>query len=187
MKLDRNKYLESRSLKPITLFLAVLSVNLVLALIVWVFPVDGISFAKGQNLKFISWTELKGETKPQKTVDIEEVISNVSPKGALKPTAFSSTDTKNTDSLSSKIVAEIASSVNFDTSHQKLITPISRSILLPPNNPTVLATLIKALTSESKTKVVRILFSIIFLLLIRRAFSLDDRFIIWCQQSIVDS
>ncbi|NNJ55739.1 MAG: hypothetical protein HKP14_06390, partial [Bacteroidia bacterium] len=157
MKLDRNKYLESRSLRPIKLLFALLAVNLILALIVWMFPVEGVPLAEGQNLKFISWSDLKGENNDVKTVDIERVIENVSPKEESFKRANTSMAIDNNDSLTSRIKAEIISSINYDSSHQKLITPQNRGIQLPPNNPNVLNTIIKALAIESKSKVVRIL------------------------------
>ncbi|MFT5057007.1 MAG: hypothetical protein ACI80H_001728, partial [Pseudoalteromonas distincta] len=60
MKLDRNKYLESRSFKPVTLLVAILAVNVVLGLIVFFFPMDGIAISDNTKLKFITLEELKG-------------------------------------------------------------------------------------------------------------------------------
>ncbi len=152
MKLDRTKYLKSRSLKPSSLLWALVAVNILLGIIVWAFPEDGISLGQSGNLKFVSYKELMGVDSTLEAVNIDDVLANVEPLEE----AEEDTVELPPDSLITKIDTEIKSSVNYDTVSMKLVTPEHRSIQLPPNNPEVLDMLVKALLKESKTKVVRI-------------------------------
>ena len=137
MKLDRNKYLESRSLTPRTLLLAILSVNVLLGLIVWLFPSDGIALGNSSKLKFVSFSELSGASDSTITeVNIDEVLLGVSP-------------TEDTTSASVDTIQATTITQNQLTQH--------RSLLLPKNNPNALKTLLYGINKESKNKVVRIL------------------------------
>ena len=146
MKLDRNKYLESRSLEPKTPLIALLIVNVLLGLIVLFFPKDGIQIGDHSKLKFISLSELRGEGDSAIiSVDIDQVLSGVSPVDSAD----------NTEKTAQAPPAESA-----DTSIHKEQTAqvaLNRSIQLPPNNPDALRTLLHGIKNESKTKVIRIL------------------------------
>ena len=140
MKLDRNKYLESRSLTPRTLLLAIISVNLLLGLIVWLFPSDGISIGDNSKLKFVSFSELSGELDSSYTkVNIDEILLGVLPN---VDSSSNSRDTGKLTELNTKNVNDLA---------------LNRSLQLPQNNPNALKTLLHGLNNESKNKVVRIL------------------------------
>jgi lysophospholipase L1-like esterase len=153
LKLDRNKYLKSRSLKPTTLLGALIAVNILLGIIVWAFPEDGISLGQSGKLKFVSYKELLGLDSTLEAVNIDDVLANVEP---LEEDTEIDSILEEPDSLFTKINTEIQSSVNFDTITNKLITPKHRSIQIPPSNPQILKSLIAGLVEESKTKVVRI-------------------------------
>ena len=71
MKLDARKYLESRSVKPITLLWAILGVNFILGFLVLIFPKEGISLAKNASLKFVSIDELLF-SKPQEKSELDK-------------------------------------------------------------------------------------------------------------------
>jgi hypothetical protein len=144
VKLDRNRYLESRSLKPSTLLIALVLVNLVLGLVVWVFPAEGVSFGTIGKLKFVSFSELSGSSDlNQKVVDIDSVLKGVSPNQAI-------VKIKQSDSSIGK-----QGSNNANVAVAKV--PGYRSLQLPPNNPNALRTLKYGLYVESKSKVIRIL------------------------------
>ncbi|MEY2924540.1 MAG: hypothetical protein RLZZ337_1088 [Bacteroidota bacterium] len=155
MKLDRSKYLESRSLKPFTLFLAIVAVNVLLGIIALAFPTNGVSIGKNFKLKFTSISELFETPKVEPSANINEILSGVDVKESLpsEVVAFSGGQ----DSIVKKIKAEIRSSANYDSTTKKLTPPKPRSIQLPPNNPNALKMLISALKNESKEKVVRII------------------------------
>lgn len=154
MKLDRSKYLESRSLKPYTLLLAILGVNLLLGILVAVFPSNGISIGKNSLLKFVTFDELFTTPKPEPSANINEILSGVTVNETDKALIA---DTAALDSLTHKIAEVVKTSVNFDTATQRLVPPKSRSIQLPPSNPNALRMLVNALRNESKTKLIRIL------------------------------
>jgi lysophospholipase L1-like esterase len=145
VKLDRNKYLESRSFKPVTLLVAILAVNVVLGLIVFFFPTEGIAISDNTKLKFITLEELKGDqNKAPVEIDIENVLQGIS------LSENSEEDSKKTP-LATK--GKIDPAQKSDTNN----VPFYRSIQLPPQNPNALKTLIHALKYESKSKTVRIL------------------------------
>jgi hypothetical protein len=145
LKLDRNKYLESRSLHPVSLLYALIAVNVILGVVVWLFPAEGISFGESGRLKFVSLNELKIEKlNTESEVNIDSVLQGVSPMG--EPVA------KLQDTSSEVAVQEVKATT--DAKHD---VPTHRSLQLPPNNPNALKTLIYALQTESKNKVVRIL------------------------------
>ena len=145
MKLDRNKYLESRSFKPATLLFAILAVNVLLGIIMCFFSTDGIAISDNTKLKFITLEELKGaQSQPSAEIDIEKVLLGISlsesPEG---------------DSAQRALVTKgkTDSAQKSDTNN----VPFYRNIQLPPQNPNALKTLIHALKYESKSKTVRIL------------------------------
>ncbi len=155
MKLDGGRYLESRSVKPTTLLWAIVGINVILGMLVLLFPENGISIGKYASLKFVSIEELVGNTSPEKSDDIKQILSGVKLNNTRDSQVSDSLLTL--DSIQSRIVKEVKTSVNYDTVKQRLVPPKFRSIQLPPNNPNALKTLIKALKEESKSKVVRIL------------------------------
>ena len=148
MKLDRNKYLESRSLKPRTLLIAIVSVNILLGLVVAIFPREGISLGGGQKLKFVSFSELSGEGDTLKEVNIDEVLAGVSPLEE---------DGSSADSLVVKNPKEQIEPAKDTVRKHTTAYVVRRSLQLPVNNPNALRTLLHGLKNESKTKVVRIL------------------------------
>ena len=145
MKLDRNKYLESRSFKPATLLVAILAVNLLLGLIVFFFPLEGIAISDNAKLKFITLEELKGtSTQVSAEIDIENVLQGIS-------LSENSEEDSVKTSLAAKGKADTAQKSNTKE------TPFYRNIQFSPQNPNALKTLIHALKYESKSKTVRIL------------------------------
>lgn len=145
MKLDRNKYLESRSFKPVNLLVAILAVNLLLGLVVLLFPSEGIAISDNTKLKFVSLEELEGATKVSSSeIDIEKVLQGISLSENLEEDSVEiSRATKGkTDTTKTPNTKE---------------TPFFRKIQFAPNNPHALKTLIHALKYESKSKTVRIL------------------------------
>lgn len=156
MKLDARKYLESRSVKPITLLWAILGVNFILGFLVLIFPKEGISLAKNASLKFVSIDELLFSKPQEKSEDIKQILSGVNiSKSELDSTISDSI--RAVDVIQSRIISEAKASVNYDTLKHRLVAPEYRRIQLPPNNPNALKALINGLKTESKTKVVRIL------------------------------
>ncbi len=130
-----------------------IAVNLILGLLVWMFPPAGINLGKLAQLKFVSVYELTGDRDSSvASVDIASVLKDVSPK-EFEPSG----NRENNDSIVNKIDEEIVQSVNYDTLTLKLVTPRNRAIQLPPSNNGVLKNFIEALLYESKTKVVRVL------------------------------
>ena len=145
MKLDRNKYLESRSFRPATLLVAILAVNILLGLIVCFFPTDGIAISDNTKLTFITLEELKGpQNRPSAEIDIESVLHGIS-------------ISENPEEDSAK--TPLATKGKTDTAQNSRTeeTPLYRSIQFPPQNTLALNTLIHALKYESKNKTVRIL------------------------------
>ena len=154
MKLDRSKYLESRSLKPYTLLLAILGVNLLLGILITVFPSNGVSIGKQTLLKFVTFNELFNEQKPEPSAPISEILNGVSVSDNQE---IAKLDSANIDSVKTRIKNVVKSSAYYDTATKKLTPPKARSLQLPPNNPNALKMLIAALQKESKDKVIRIL------------------------------
>jgi lysophospholipase L1-like esterase len=148
LKLDRNKYLESRSLRPRTLLIVIISVNILLGLVVALFPKEGIPLADDQKLKFISFEELSGKGDTPIEINIDEVLAGVSPMEE---------DSSSLENVEMKSSSEqsIAIKDNIIKPEKKYV--ISRSLQLPLNNPEALRTLLYGLINESKSKVVRIL------------------------------
>jgi lysophospholipase L1-like esterase len=148
LKLDRNKYLESRSLKPRTLLIVIVSVNILLGLVVALFPKEGIHLGGDQKLKFVSFEELSGKGDTLIEINIDEVLAGVS------PTEEDSSSSENAEVKSSS-EQSIATKDTIIKPDKKYVT--SRSLQLPLNNPEALRTLLYGLINESKSKVVRIL------------------------------
>jgi lysophospholipase L1-like esterase len=154
VKLDRSKYLESRSLRPTKLFLAIVAVNLLLGLFVWLFPKDGITLSSTFKLKFISFDELVGDDKSgHREVNLDSILAGINPKlnaeiaGTVVHIANAQTDTV----LNSDIETVREVLVGFKE------VPNYRRIQIPVNNPNALKSLQNGLINESKTKVIRIL------------------------------
>lgn len=138
MKLDRNKYLDSRSLRPRTLLFSVILVNLILGVIVFVYTNSRWSQDSDMLLKFVSYEELLGtDTIAARKVEVQKVLNGVEP--SVEDTLL----TKETGQDTTLLVA--------------IDVPIHRQIILPPDNPEALKSLVHALKTESKEKVVRIL------------------------------
>lgn len=140
MKLDRNKYLESRSFKPSTLLFAILAVNVLLGLVVLFFPSEGVSIGDNAKLKFVSLDELKGTSVVSASdVNIDKILDGIS--------------------LAENVEEDSSLDTSPDTSKniKAASTPAHRSIQFPPNNPNALKMLVHALKYESKHKTVRIL------------------------------
>ncbi len=154
MKLDRSKYLESRSVRPTKLLLAIVAINLLLGVIAWLFPKEGISLSSTFKLKFISVDELMGNHRATyREVNMDSILAGINPKA----------NSEATDTLLDLVNLET------DTLHQtdKTATlrvlasfnevPYYRRIQIPENNPNALKCLQNGLKNESKTKVIRIL------------------------------
>lgn len=155
MKLDQQKYLESRSLNPRDLFLAIVGVNILLGLIVLFFPTDGISLTANEKIKFVSANDFWHTDSSKNTVDLEKVLEGVNPVAKNnQPTPLE--DTSSSDSIIHRIKAELTSLSSFDTINKELRPPRQRSIQLPPNNPDALKALLNGLVYESKERVIRI-------------------------------
>lgn len=138
MKLDRNKYLDSRSLRPRTLLFSLILVNLILGVIVFVYTNSRWSQDSDMLLKFVSYEELLGtDTIAARKVEVQKVLNGVEP--SVEDTLL----TKETGQDTTLLVA--------------IDVPIHRQIILPPDNPEALKSLVHALKTESKEKVVRIL------------------------------
>ncbi|MFB1004753.1 MAG: hypothetical protein QMC70_11525 [Bacteroidia bacterium] len=146
MKLDRNKYLESRSMRPRTVLFALLAVNVLLGLIVWLFPANGITIVNEQKLEFVSFGELVGESDIVE-VDIDDVLSGLTLQGEI--------DT----AVDSIAIKTIAASKKDSIENRELIDTVKRyrRLQLPANNPFALQTLKYGVKTQSKDKVVRIL------------------------------
>lgn len=125
--------------------LSLLAVNVVLGLIVWLFPTDGISLGDDQKLKFVSISELRGDDDSTiAEVNIEDVLAGVSP--------LSDGDTISITDDPEKVV-EVSS---VSTKQSNALANV-RGLQLPANNPNALKTLKYGVKSESKNRVVRIL------------------------------
>ena len=155
MKLDKSKYLKSRSVRPLHVLFALLLINLLLAIIVWAFPQGGISLGRTGQIKFISFNDLFGVDSTLHKVDLETVLADVE--------IFDEQDTSTInggprDSLFyAKLAQQVTSSVHFDPLTGKLATPTHRSIQLPPKNPDALQSLVKGLLEESQHNLIRII------------------------------
>ena len=154
MKLDRSKYLESRSLRPTKLFLAIVAVNLLLGTIVWLFPKEGIQLSSTFKFKFITLDELMGDDKStHKEVNLDSVLAGINPKS----------NSEIADTLSPIANVQIGTVLNSDTvaAREAMASlkevPYYRRIQIPKSNPGALKALQNGLIKESKTKVVRIL------------------------------
>ena len=148
MKLDRNQYLESRSLRPRTLLYAIVCVNLLLGLIVWIFPSEGISLGGDQKLKFVSFSDLSGKSDTITEIDIDQVLAGVTPL---------EDDAEGSGSNNSSSVSDSSLKSNDSVHGSSATLAVNRSFQLPDNNPDALRTLLYGLRSGCKNKVVRIL------------------------------
>lgn len=143
MKLGKEKYLETRNIKPSTIFFSLLAINLLLAAIVYIFPEEGMDLGEDYTLKFTSPSSLwSTDTQSVAQVELDSVLQGVIP-------------VETEDSVE---VAVIDSMNSIDSAiAQYLSIPTYRQIVISDSNPQALAMLINALKVESKTKVVRIL------------------------------
>jgi lysophospholipase L1-like esterase len=123
-------------------------VNILLGLIVALFPKDGIPLGGDQKLKFVSFDELKGTGDTLIEINIDEVLAGVSP---------TEEDSISSESSELKISKEQKSVKNDTVIKTQKNYAIRRSLQLPGNNPEALRTLVYGLKNESKSKVVRIL------------------------------
>jgi len=145
VKLDRNKYLESRSFKPGTLLVAILAVNLLLGFVVVFFPSEGISIGDNAKLKFVSLDELNGtSTQVSEEIDLENILKGIS-----------LSENTEEDSLGTSLAKKGRIDTTQKTDTKEI--PFQRNIQFPPQNANALKTLIHALKYESKSKTVRIL------------------------------
>lgn len=146
MKLDKDKYLESRNFKPHKTFLALLLLNLLLGLIVYFFPQDGIPLSTYGKLKFVSVSDLLDkDTIESPKVELNEVLAGIVPLKQSDDTASKAMTTASIDTL-----------YNLQKSNI-LDVPTYRQIWIPDSHPDALQMLAKALQVESKQKVVRVL------------------------------
>ena len=146
MKLDKDKYLESRNFKPHKTFLALLLVNLLLGLIVYFFPKEGIPISSYGKLKFVSIDELlQKDTIESPKVELEKVLAGVKPLEQTDDTTALDSSVVSNDSIIAKKTVKVDD------------IPAYRQIWMPDSNPKALQMLAKALQVESKQKVVRIL------------------------------
>ncbi len=155
MKLDKQKYVESRSIKPAYILVALLSINLLLGAIAFVFPEEGISLSKEYGLKFLSKSEVFTIKEKNATiVDVDNVLSGVT------PIEISDTlDQK--DSIDSDLQARIGQQMNasfrYDSSTNRWVINTKHQIQFPSNNSRALNYFYDALLNESSTEVVRVL------------------------------
>jgi hypothetical protein len=149
MKLDRNKYLESRNMRPRTVFFALLAVNVLLGLIVWLFPADGITIVNDQKLKFVSFAELTGEsTSAIVEVNIDDVLAGVELQEERDAVVVDTIET----------IVRAAVKTDSTKNRQRVDTVKRyRKLQLPSNNPYALQMLKYGVKILSKDNVVRIL------------------------------
>lgn len=143
MKLDRNRYLETRSIQPKTVLLSLVAVNVLLGFIVWFFPTAGVPIARDQKLKFVTVDQLLGaHDSIDKVVNIGRVLAGVHPHTHKDTTQIAQAEKK--EPLGAETGDAIAEPQN------------TSKLRLPPSNPNALQTLCYALQYESRKKVIRI-------------------------------
>ncbi len=119
MKLDRDKYIESRCLRPRTLLIVIVSVNVLLGLVVALFPKEGIPLGDDQKLKFVSFEELSGKGDTLIEINIDEVLAGVSP---------TEEDSSSSENVEVKSSSEQSVAIKDTTIKPKKKNVISRSI-----------------------------------------------------------
>lgn len=154
MKLDKQKYDESRGVKPSTILWVLLAVNMLLGLIVLVFPEDGLSITNSFGLKFLDKSEVFSfKQKELAKVDINQVLEGIDPLEHLDSNALAGSDS--TD-LAIRLGSQLEASFTFDSTLNRWVIPSKHQILLPESNKQVLNAFFKALLNESSKKVVRV-------------------------------
>jgi lysophospholipase L1-like esterase len=129
-------------MKPWQVLIFLLSVLTGLAILMFIFPKNGIKINKNIKLQFISWNEF---TKPIKHKDISEILSN---NNILADTIKSSKEKKtkvlDTVIINGKKITYTPIDINIDSTIQK--------IELPKNNDTLLNNFFKKLVELQTQK-----------------------------------
>ena len=155
MKLDRQKYLESRSVKPSYILIALLAVNAVLGAIVFVFPEQGLAISKNLNIKFLSKSDLfENSANSDPVVDVDEVLSGVKP--LEEDSIHKELDTAYLD-LIAHIDEQLQAASDFDSLTGQWRFPEKRSIQFSDEHTAALDYFFQSLLTEAKSEVIRIL------------------------------
>lgn len=154
MKLDRQKYLESRSIKPSYILIALLAVNLTLGAVAFVFPEQGLALSKNLGLKFWSKADLfDANLNKGPSVDVDDVLIGVTPLGE---DSISVVDTALQD-LMAAVSKQYEMAFIFDSTNQRWTFPVQRSIQPGPDSANALDFFFESLMTETDSQVIRIL------------------------------
>ncbi|MFY0643855.1 MAG: hypothetical protein JXR19_05260 [Bacteroidia bacterium] len=155
MKLDRQKYLESRSVKPSYILIALLAVNIVLGAIAFVFPEEGLKLSKNLNLKFLNkYDLLENPESSDLSVNVDDVLAGVNP--LEEDSVQQPIDTAYLD-LMANIDEQLRSASDFDSLTGQWRFPQQRSIQFSKEHSSALNYFFESLLTEAKTEVIRIL------------------------------
>lgn len=148
MKLDRPKYIESRSVKPLYVLFTLIGLNIILGLIAFVFPEEGVMISKNLGLKFPSRNEVYS-INPKETivVDVDSILQDIEP--IVEETEGIDTVSKD---LMARLDEALAKTFVFDSSTGRWEVSVRERI----HNAPALITFIKALLFESADDVVRV-------------------------------
>jgi lysophospholipase L1-like esterase len=131
----------NKSMKPWSVFLSLVFLNLILGCIVYLFPSDGVKVNDDFSLNFVSFDELL-DKKETIIVDLEEVLEGV--------------ETLNEDTTII-VAAKVETPKNLLPFRRPQKKIFSKWFTLPDSNPDIISSLLLRIKEESKDKVVRIL------------------------------
>ena len=141
MKLTKKDQEKDKKLQPWKVFLSLVFLNIILGLVVYFFPKDGVQVKDGFSLNFVSVDELLNR-KEKVEVDLSKVLEGVE---------TIQEDTTNQPITSKDTIGKLKESKK--TQKRKF----SKWFSLPPDKPDMITNLLNKVRLESSKKVVRIL------------------------------
>lgn len=142
-------------MKPVSVLIALVMLNLILGLIAYVFPSEGLNLVGDFGLKFLSRSEVfTFEEKEQKTVDVDEVLSGVEP---LDLSDSLSQEDSFIEDVNERLNEQLANSFEYDSANGRWVITSKQSIEFPEKDRKALNFFFAALANESQNEVVRVL------------------------------
>jgi lysophospholipase L1-like esterase len=147
VRLDRHKYQESRGVRPKTILIALIAVNVCLGIIAYLFPPEGLFITKNLGLKFPAREEVFSMVpREEVVVDVDSVLQGLDLVN----------ETEMRDSVDSDLLAQLNKEAKaifvYDSLKKKWVVGNSRGIV----NAESLREFFQALMYQTDSQVVRI-------------------------------
>jgi len=151
VKLDQQEYVKIKSRTPNFVLSGLVFLNVLLGLLFFLFPKDGINIIEDFNLKFYNYAIFSDTTIIEEQVDLAKVLENVNIEIEEQPSNDS------TGLIADKTTEEHNWKLDHDDATlQSSFDPNPRSFQIPESNPEVFRNL-KEVLSQSSTRLIRFL------------------------------